>query len=67
MMRNKLSGVLIGSGLLILAGLAGSEDLAVYTGQAGRPLWDLVIWALIGCGMLGTGVAGLNREGRCGR
>lgn len=66
-MRNKLSGILIGGGLLILAGLAGSEDLAFAAGQAGRPLWDLVIWALIGCGMLGAGVAGLNREGRCGR
>ena len=64
MMRNKLSGVLIGSGLLILAGLAGSEDLAVYTGQAGRPLWDLIIWGAAGCGMLAGGVAGLNRQGK---
>lgn len=66
-MRNKLSGILIGGGLLILAGLAGSEDLAFAAGQAGRPLWDLVIWALIGCGMLGTGVAGLNKEVGNGR
>lgn len=64
MMRNKLSGVLIGSGLLILAGLAGSEDLAVYTGQAGRPLWDLILWGAVGCGILAAGVAGLNRQGK---
>ena len=64
MMRNKLSGVLIILGFLLLAGLAGSEDLAVYTGQAGRPLWDLILWGAVGCGILAAGVAGLNRQGK---
>ena len=63
-MRNKLSGVLIILGFLLLAGLAGSEDLAVYTGQAGRPLWDLILWGAVGCGILAAGVAGLNRQGK---
>lgn len=61
-MRNKLSGILIIVGFLLLAGLAGTEDLAFASGQAGRPLWDLIIWALIGCGMLAGGVVGLNEK-----
>ena len=63
-MKQRLNMILIISGLFLLFGLAGSEDLAVYTGQAGRPLWDLIIWGAVGCGMLGAGVVGLNREGR---
>lgn len=63
-MRTKLSGVLIILGFLLLAGLTGAEDLAVYTGQAGRPLWDLIIWAVVGCGMLGAGVVGLKKGRR---
>lgn len=61
-MQNKLCGLLIILGFLLLAGLAGAEDLAFALGQAGRPLWDLIIWGAVGCGMLGTGVVGLKKE-----
>ena len=61
-MRNCIYSLLLIAGFFLLAGLAGTEDLAVYTGQAGRPLWDLIIWGAVGCGMIGAGVQGLNRK-----
>lgn len=63
-MRTKLSGILVVTGLFLLFGLAGSEDLAFAAGQAGRPLWDLILWGAVGCGILAAGVAGLNRQGK---
>ncbi|MFR8087512.1 MAG: hypothetical protein ACLU6B_03310 [Lachnospirales bacterium] len=63
-MRNKLGALLLLSGFLILAGLAGSEDLALSLGEAGRDLSDLIILGLLGVSMMTAGIIGINRKER---
>lgn len=63
-MRNKLCALLLLSGLLLLAGLAGSEDLALSLGEAGRDLSDLIILGLLGVSMMTAGIIGINRKER---
>ena len=63
-MRNKLGALLLLSGFLILAGLAGSEDLALSVGEAGRGLSDLIILGLLGVSMMTAGIIGINRKER---
>ena len=63
-MRNKLGALLLLSGFLILAGLAGSEDLALSLGEAGRDLSDLIILGLLGVSMMTAGFIGINRKER---
>ena len=63
-MRNKLCALLLLSGFLILAGLAGSEDLALSLGEAGRDLSDLIILGLLGVSMMTAGIIGINRKER---
>ena len=63
-MRNKLCGLLLLSGFLLLAGLAGSEDLALSLGEAGRDLSDLIILCLLGVSMMTAGFIGINRKER---
>lgn len=63
-MKNKLCALLLLSGFLLLAGLAGSEDLAFALGEAGRGLSDLIIPGLLGVGMMAAGVIGINRKER---
>ncbi len=60
-MKKVISTALLIAGLVLVAGLAGAEDMAFAAGQAGRPLASLVLWGLVGCGMMGIGVAGLSR------
>ena len=61
-MRNKLCALLLLSGFLLLAGLAGSEDLALSLGEAGRDLSDLIILGLLGVSMMTAGIIGINRK-----
>ena len=63
-MKQKISTLLLITGFLLLAGLAGSEDLAFEVGQAGRPIGELILWGITGLAMLAGGVRGLNREVR---
>lgn len=63
-MRNKLCALLLLSGFLILAGLAGSEDLALSLGEAGRDLSDLIMLGLLGVSMMTAGIIGINRKER---
>lgn len=63
-MRIKLCALLLLSGLLLLAGLAGSEDLALSLGEAGRDLSDLIILGLLGVSMMTAGIIGINRKER---
>lgn len=63
-MRNKLCALLLLSGFLLLAGLAGSEDLALSLGEAGRDLSDLIILGLLGVSMMTAGIIGINRKER---
>ena len=63
-MRNKLGALLLLSGFLILAGLAGSEDLALSLGEAGRDLSDLIILGLLGVSVMTAGIIGINRKER---
>ena len=60
-MKKVISTALLIAGLVLVAGLAGAEDMAFAVGQAGRPLASLALWGLVGCGMMGIGVAGLSR------
>ena len=60
-MKKVICTALLIAGLVLVAGLAGAEDMAFASGQAGRPLASLVLWGLAGCGMMGIGVAGLSR------
>ena len=63
-MKQKISALLLIAGFVILVGLAGSEDLAVALGQAGRSIGELILWGLAGLLMLAGGVRGLNGEVR---
>ena len=54
-MRNKLFTLLLLSGFLLLAGLAGAEDMAFAAGQAGRPIGELLLPALVGIGAICAG------------
>ena len=63
-MRNKLFTLLLLSGFLLLAGLAGAEDMAFAAGQAGRPIEELLLLALAGIGAICAGCIGLNKAGQ---
>ena len=63
-MRNKLFTLLLLSGFLLLAGLAGAEDMAFAAGQAGRPIGELLLPALVGIGAICAGCIGLNKVGQ---
>ena len=62
MIIRKLCSFLILSGLLLMIGLAGAEDMAMELGEAGRPLLELVLLELSGVIMITIGIAGLNRK-----
>lgn len=60
-MKKVICTALLIAGLVLVAGLAGAEDMAFAAGQAGRPLASLILWGLAGCAMMSIGVAGLSR------
>lgn len=61
-MKRKISAMLLLAGLVLVAGLAGAEDMAFSLGQAGRSLGELITESVIGCLLMIAGVWGLNRE-----
>lgn len=63
-MKNKFFTLLLLSGFLLLAGLAGAEDQAFALGQAGRPIGELLLPALAGIGAICAGCIGLNKAGQ---
>lgn len=63
-MKNKFFTLLLLSGFLLLAGLAGAEDQAFALGRAGRPIGELLLPALTGIGAICAGCIGLNKAGQ---
>ncbi len=44
-------------GLLILAGVAGTDDYALASGTAPLPLWEVVVFSLLGLVIMATGLS----------
>ena len=63
-MKKVISTALLIAGLVLLAGLAGAEDMAFAAGQAGRPIGELLLPALVGIGAICAGCIGLNKAGQ---
>lgn len=49
-------------GLLILAGVAGTDDYALASGTAPLPLWEVVVFSLLGLTLMLTGTSKLIEE-----
>lgn len=62
-MKRKLYALLIVSGLVILTGITGSDDLYMELEQVGRPLWQLISTAITGGVLMAMGIIGVNRKG----
>ena len=63
-MKHKLYTLLIVSGLVILTGITGSDDLYMELEQVGQPLWQLISTAITGGALMAMGVIGTNRKDR---
>ena len=44
-------------GLLILAGVAGTDDYALASGTAPLPLWEVVVFSLLGLAIMTMGLS----------
>ncbi len=44
-------------GLLILAGVAGTDDYALASGTAPLPLWEVVVFSLLGLAIMAMGLS----------
>lgn len=49
-------------GLLILAGVAGTDDYALASGTAPLPLWEVVVFSLLGLTLMLVGTSKLIEE-----
>jgi hypothetical protein len=50
------------TGLLILAGVAGTDDYALASGTAPLPLWEVVVFSLLGLTLMLVGTSKLIEE-----
>jgi hypothetical protein len=49
-------------GLLILAGVAGTDDYALASGTAPLPLWEVVVFSLLGLVIMAMGLSKILEE-----
>jgi hypothetical protein len=49
-------------GLLVLAGVAGTDDYALASGTAPLPLWEVVVFSLLGLAIMLSGTSKLIEE-----
>ena len=55
-----ISGILLAAGLIMVFGIAGTDQMMFEIGQAGPPLGELIWKGLVGAGAMAAGVAGMN-------